>query len=264
MNRIVVETYENYREEDRLSTNQARRIEFITTTRIMDELIQPESTILDCAAGTGLYAFYLADQGNSVTATDLTPRHVEYMRENLKNKTYQMDTAVLDAIDMKMFADESFDAVLNMGPFYHLISEEQRAKCLSESIRVLKKGGLLFTAYIPRYYMYQYMIMKDPEYLSKEYEEAFMQTGVISHKEKNCFWTDSYYSSKDEMENIYHKNGLQIEDHFAQDGLTPQFAKIADAWKEQQFKVWCEHHYKVCREQSILGLSNHVMIVGRK
>ena len=91
-----------------------------------------------------------------------------------------------------------------------------------------------------------------------------MQTGVISHKEKNCFWTDSYYSSKDEMENIYHKNGLQIEDHFAQDGLTPQFAKIADAWKEQQFKVWCEHHYKVCREQSILGLSNHVMIVGRK
>ena len=34
----VVESYENYKEEDRLTTNNARKIEFITTT-IMKELI---------------------------------------------------------------------------------------------------------------------------------------------------------------------------------------------------------------------------------
>ena len=27
--------------------------------------------ILDCAAGTGVYAFYLADKGHDVTATDM-------------------------------------------------------------------------------------------------------------------------------------------------------------------------------------------------
>ena len=47
----VVESYENYKEEDRLTTNNARKIEFITTTRVLDEVIDAESKILDCAAG---------------------------------------------------------------------------------------------------------------------------------------------------------------------------------------------------------------------
>ena len=62
----VVESYENYKEEDRLTTNNARKIEFITTTRVLDEVIDAESKILDCAAGTGVYAFWLADKGHDV------------------------------------------------------------------------------------------------------------------------------------------------------------------------------------------------------
>ena len=155
MKNYVVENYENYREENRLTTNNARRIEFITTSHIMDELIPANSKILDCAAGTGIYAFYLADKGHEVTATDITPRHVEIINNTLKEKTYHMHTAVLDATDMRMFPDESFDVVLNMGPFYHLLTEEQRERCMSESLRVLKKGGLIFTAYIPRFVCYR-------------------------------------------------------------------------------------------------------------
>lgn len=35
----VVDSYENYKEENRLTTNNARRIEFVTTTRVLDEII---------------------------------------------------------------------------------------------------------------------------------------------------------------------------------------------------------------------------------
>lgn len=70
MKNYVVESYENYKEEDRLTTNNARRIEFITTVRIFDKLFADNSKILDCAAGTGVYAFYLAEKGHKVTATD--------------------------------------------------------------------------------------------------------------------------------------------------------------------------------------------------
>ena len=128
MKNYVVESYENYREEERLSTNNARRIEFITTIRALDELIVDKKKILDCAAGTGVYAFYLADKGHEVTATDITPRHIEVIKEVAKNKPYEMDTRVLDATDMRVFEDETFDVVLNMGPFYHLINEEDRKK----------------------------------------------------------------------------------------------------------------------------------------
>ena len=55
MKNYVVESYENYKEEDRLSSNNARRIEFLTTARVFDELITDKKKILDCAAGTGRY-----------------------------------------------------------------------------------------------------------------------------------------------------------------------------------------------------------------
>jgi len=264
MKNYVVESYENYKEEDRLSTNNARKIEFITTTRVLDELIDNSANVLDCAAGTGAYSFYLADKGCNVTATDITPRHIDIIRKGLTEKKYNMNTSVLDATDMRIFKDETFDIVLNMGPFYHLTTEEQREKCMSESLRVLKKGGLIVTAYIPRYYVFQFVAMSDRKYLDAGLAKQLMQTGVLRHDDEKCFWTDTYYSTKDEMEQIYKMHGIEIVDHFAQDGLTPLFAEKVDNWNEEEFRTWCDYHYSVCREESVLGASNHVIIVGRK
>ena len=260
----VVESYENYKEENRLTTNNARKIEFITTTRVLDEVIGAKSNILDCAAGTGVYAFWLADNGHDVTATDITPRHIDIINQTLTTKEYSMNTAVLDATDMSCFADGTFDVVLNMGPFYHLITEEQREKCLKECLRVLRKDGLLVTAYIPRYYVFQYIATSSEKYLDEHLAKQLIETGVLKHDDEKCFWTDTYYSSQEEMESIYRRYGLKIVDHFAQDGLAPLLSQKVDKWDENQFKTWCDYHYSVCREQSILGASNHVVIIGKK
>ena len=264
MKNYVVESYENYREEERLSTNNARRIEFITTVRALDELIVDKKKILDCAAGTGAYAFYLADKGHDVTATDITPRHIEVIKEVEKNKTYKMDARVLDATDMSIFENETFDVVLNMGPFYHLIHEEDRKKCFEESLRVLKKGGLLITTYIPRYYVFQYVAMQNDYFLDEKLAKKLTETGVLRHDDEKCFWTDTYYSTDEEMECLYKAYGMEVVDHFAQDGATPHFSKKVDEWNDEQFKIWCDYHYSICRQKSLLGASNHVMIVGKK
>ena len=58
--------------------------------------------------------------------------------------------------------------------------------------------------------------------------------------------------------------GMEVIDHFAQDGATPHFSKKVDEWNEEQFKVWCDYHYSICRQKSLLGASNHVVIVGKK
>lgn len=264
MKNYVVESYEKYREENRLSTNNARRIEFLTTVRILDELLTDKKNILDCAAGTGIYSFYFADRGHTVTATDITPRHIDYIRQALNGKPYSMKTAVLDAADMGMFADESFDVVLNMGPFYHLTEESDRERCLRESLRVLKKGGLLVTAYIPRYHVFQHVALQDKTYLDHGLARQLTQTGVLRHDDEKCFWTDTYYATCEEMEAMYRQNGLDIVDHFAQDGITPFFSKTVDQWSDEEFQIWCDYHYSICREPSLLGASNHVVIIGRK
>jgi len=266
MKNNIVESYENYREEDRLTTNNARKIEFLTTTRIFDELFDKKQKVLDCAAGTGAYAFYLAEKGFDVTATDITPRHIEIINQKLKDKEYgiNMKTHILDATDMSLFADESFDIVLNMGPFYHLCDIQERTKCFLESLRVLKKGGMLITAYIPRYFVFQYVAMKDAKYLDIKLAEQLINTGVLKHDDEKCFWTDTYYSDFDEMEKLYNANKLKIIDHFAQDGLSPLLGEKVDSLNTSEFTIWCQYHYSICREKSILGASNHVIIAGRK
>ena len=179
------------------------------------------------------------------------------MEEIIAQKGIGMKTAVLDACDMSVFDDKSFDVVLNMGPFYHLIDEEKRVKCLNESMRVLKKGGILVTAYIPRYYIFQLIAMQNDYFLDANLANQLIFTGVLRHDDEKCFWTDTYYSSADEMERIYRESGLTVIDHFAQDGMTPQFCEKVDKWSEEQFETWCNYHY-ICHifRTNWFGISN--------
>ena len=64
------------------------------------------------------------------------------------------------------------------------------------------------------------------------------------------------------MEILYSQKNLKIVDHFAQDGLAPLLDEKVDQWNEEEFQIWCQYHYSVCREESILGASNHVIIIG--
>ena len=264
MNQNIINYYENYKEEDRLTTNNARKIEFLTTIHFFEKHFHGKLKILDCAAGTGTYAFYLADRGHQLTATDITPRHIAYMNEMLKTKLYQVETKVLDAVDMSCFPDESFDVVLNMGPFYHLIDRELRKRCFEESLRVLKGGGYLAVAYIPRLYINQMIVMSDYKYLDGKLLNQIKNTGILKHDDPNCFWTDTYYSSYDEMKYLYKEYNLKIAEHFAQDGMAPLFEKVVDQWDEEQLETWLNYHLSVCVEKSVIDMSNHALIVGQK
>ena len=49
-----------------------------------------------------------------------------------------------DARDLTWFRDGSFDAVLLLGPLYHLLAEEERRRAIREAWRVAQAGGLSF------------------------------------------------------------------------------------------------------------------------
>lgn len=260
----IVESYTNSKEENRLTTDNSRRIEFITTINALRELIPPKSTILDCAAGTGVYAFHFAERGHEVTALDLTPRHIDIINRELRYKNYNMATEVNDATDLSILEDESFDVVLCMGPFYHLVEKAKREQCLAECFRVLRRGGILVTSYISRFSVFPYAALSDKELLEPEFAKVLLETGVITHDDPFCFWTDSYYSTPDEMEAAYLEKDLEIIDHLATDGISPLLENKIDYLTDKEFKMWCDYHYSVCREKSILGSSSHGLIIGRK
>ena len=257
----VVKSYSNYKEE-RFSTVNAGKVEFITSARAISEIIEPKSNILDCAAGIGAYAYCLHDEGNSVTALDITPRHIEIINENKGGRN--IAASVNDARDLAAFDDESFDAVLCMGPLYHLTDLDDRVKCLSECKRVLKTGGVLISAYINRFFVIPQIISQDKKFINGDIIEQLLESGSMSHDDEFCFWTDAYFTTPEYMESVYKEMDLNIVDHIAADGISRFIKDALNGMDDNEFKIWCDYHYSTCREKSMLGISNHGLIFGRK
>jgi SAM-dependent methyltransferase len=148
----VVEFYAGYDEEGRLARHP---VEFIATTYLLNRWIPAGSRVLDVGAGTGVYSLYLTSRGHNVTAVDIVPRHVRLIRSKVAASGNPGVTVFLgDARDLSRFEDGEFDAVLCMGPVYHLDGVDvQRA--LGECIRVLRRGGVIFVAYVHKYDGYE-------------------------------------------------------------------------------------------------------------
>ena len=79
-----------------------------------------------------------------------------------------IDTAVGDVRDLSEFRDESFDVVLCLGPLYHIGELTQRKKCISECLRVLRRGGILAAAYISKFFVFAHMVSRESDYLCDE------------------------------------------------------------------------------------------------
>lgn len=105
----ITEYYEKYDEDNRLTLDNARKIEFAVTTTILNEQIKPHHKILELGAGTGAYSFYYAEMGNEVVSTDLISKHVDIIKQKLKeiNGEIKLSPEVANAIDLTQYKSKS-------------------------------------------------------------------------------------------------------------------------------------------------------------
>jgi ubiquinone/menaquinone biosynthesis C-methylase UbiE len=97
---------------------------------------------LEVAAGTGRATRFvsLAFPKAKIVALDLSAQYLKQAQKKLKDRE-RIDFVQGNATDLP-FQDEHFDAVYSVF-LYHELPEEERRKVLSESLRVLKKDGVL-------------------------------------------------------------------------------------------------------------------------
>jgi ubiquinone/menaquinone biosynthesis C-methylase UbiE len=149
---------------------------------LLDHLPPAPSRVLDCGGGPGHYAIELAGRGYEVILFDLSAGSLRLAQE----KAAQAGVALAGceqgtATDLSRFPDDAFDAVLLMGPLYHLLEEEDRLQALVEARRALKPGGFLFTAFITRYAVPRWAAVHEPSWPLEKPErlETLLSTGVL-------------------------------------------------------------------------------------
>ena len=124
-------------------------VELARTQDILERrLPPPPARVLDVGGGTGVYARWLAGRGHQVHLFDLSPRHVEEARAQPGPRLARAEVG--DALHLDD-ADASADAVLLLGPLYHLVDRAERVRALAEARRVVRPGGVVVAAAIARH-----------------------------------------------------------------------------------------------------------------
>src|SRR5262249_57763332 len=111
----------------------------------------PPGAALDGGGGAGASALWVAGLGYEVHLVARVALHVEQARAASSAQAMPLASATVADARRLDRADAAFDAVLLLGPLYHLVARDDRVRALGESFRVLRPGGVLFAAAISRY-----------------------------------------------------------------------------------------------------------------
>ena len=110
------------RENSRLERHQ---LEYDLTWRYLTQYLPTQGHILEIGAATGRYTLGLAKRGYQVTAVDMSENLLEIARKRIQEEGFEEQVSLIhaDARDLKGITRKDFDAVLLMGPLYHLVEE---------------------------------------------------------------------------------------------------------------------------------------------
>ena len=135
-------------------------VEFARTCEILLEQLPAApvgdaapAVIYDIGGAYGEYSYWLAARGYEVHLFDLSETNIAMAAE--QRREYPRPLAAMEVADARSIPrpDASADAILFMGPLYHIVEPDERLAALREAKRLMKPGGVIFAAAITPYAM---------------------------------------------------------------------------------------------------------------
>ena len=260
------------REWARLEHPTEGALEWTLTTRRIARHLETPSRVLDIGGGPGRYAIWLAQQGHRVVLAVLSPNQLAIARRQISEAGVAANVEEIreaDACDLSRWNDQSYDAALCLGPFYHLPDPERRAQAARELVRVLRPGGIAFVAFMPRFMLLARTIAIADErhhLLDDAWLEALMERGEFNNDVPGRF-NGGYGARPDQVAPFMESVGFETISLSASEsmsrGVADAVAELAEnggALSARTLDLLDE----VSEEPSILGVASHLLYVGRR
>ena len=256
--------YETGYERDRLSGGGAPQMEFERTKELLQRFLpDPPAAVLDAGGGPGVYAVWLAELGYRVHLVDAVPLHVEQAADAGARARRSFTVEVADARHLRQESD-SFDAVLLLGPIYHLTERADRVQALSEAGRVARPGAPIVAAAISRFASLFDGLTRG--FFGAPTFEVIVQRDLEEGQHRNPtdrveWFTTAYFHHPEELRGEVEDAGLTFEALF---GLEGPASLVGYMWDDPEDR---EHLLRVARaieqEPTLIGLSSHLLVVAR-
>lgn len=257
MKNEIIDFYNNYNEDKRL-TSKSRLPEYLTTMRYIVKYLKPGSKILEIGAGTGRYSLALADKSYEVDSVELVPHNIKIMKKKVK-ASHKIHIYEGNACDLSFLENDTYDIVLLLGPMYHLFTDEDKHKAISEAIRVAKHGGVIYAAYCNNdTCMYK----------------MFYKRRILDYLKKGLI-DENYHarSSPNEIFELYRKpdidnlmEGYNVTRlHFVGvDMLSDLYSNDLNRLNKKEFNEYMKFLSTICEREDLTGFSIHMLDIFRK
>lgn len=253
---ILNEYYNNYNEDERLIKDKAHQLEFITTTRFIEKYLKDGDRILEVGAGTGRYSINYAQKGYRVDSVELIKRNLDILKSKITDKM-NINAIQGNCIDLSMYADNTFDITLVLGPLYHLYDEDDIQKAISEAVRVTKKGGKIFIAFLPSDAGILATFIKRKNI--KELKAIVDENWNMPKIPKEIFATYRI----DEFQKMINNFKIKELELISTDGM-PNIATYVNEFDDEEFELFVDYHLKNCNRKELLGFSFHLLEIIEK
>jgi len=218
---------------------------------------------LGCAAGG--YTLPLARRGHRITAVDISEVELQSCRRRLAEAglSEQVRCIQADARDLTVLGGAMFDAVLIMGPLYHLVLECDRLLALRQALCRLRPGGVILSAFISRYGIMGDLLRNVPRWI-EEHDEVrhILDLGRDPEHYGGAF--RGYFATVEEIAPLHESLGFET---LLVAGVEPAISADDESYnvlQGDQRRLWLDLLEEICAEPSIVGASRHLLYVGRK
>lgn len=251
------------REHERLERHQ---LEYDLTWRYLERYLPASGVILEIGAATGRYTVELARRGYRVTAVDLSAVELDQCRRHVEKAglVNLVKFAVADARALESLPERAYDAVLLMGPLYHLVLEPDRRRALAQVYARLRPGGILVSAFISRYGIMGDLLRNVPHWIEDRDEvRAILDLGRDpEHYSSGQF--RGYFATVKEIVPLHQGQGFRT---LALAAVEPAISADDESYNRmagEQRRLWLDLLDEISTEPSTIGASRHLLYIGAR
>lgn len=195
------------------------------------------------------------------------PVHVEQARQRFAEGRLRSARAERGDARALRFDSASQDAVLLLGPLYHLTERGDRVGALREARRVLRPGGVLLAAAISRFASlldgYFRGFIEDPTFRS--IVEQDLATGRHENPTAEPYYfTTGHFHHPDELTAEVEEAGFGDVEQFGVEGPFWCLPRFDEHWSDETKRERMLGFVRsIERDRSLLGASAHMLVAAR-